>query len=248
MTPYEAALAAVLPQRSLPRWMTGLVAVSTAFAGIVVLVLLFAGPATYVAIAQSEGFERIPFHVPASAPVAQRRPVTYDLATRVALHEATLAYVLSDDDGTPRDPTTQGPLFDVDEQAHLTDVRGVFTAVRVGALVALAMALAVVWSATRAGRAVVLRFARGASIVATVVVAAVAAIFAVAFEPAFLAFHYVFFPQGNFLFDPATSNLLALYPEQYWYSVTLRIGVTFITVMVVIAIVCTVLMRRATAR
>jgi len=51
-----------------------------------------------------------------------------------------------------------------------------------------------------------------------------------AFEPLFLAFHYVFFPQGNFLFDPATSNLIRLYPDWYWEGISLRVGLSFIAV------------------
>ena len=246
MTPFEAALNSVLPARRLPRWMTAVLAVSAAFSWVVGLVLVFAGASTYESIARSEGFERIPFHVPANVPFAQRRAVLYDVATRVALHSSTLAFVLSEDPDAPRDPTTAGPLFDADEQQHLVDVRGVFTGVRVAALLALAAALAVVWSGTRAGRAILLRMVREAAIVATIIVAVIAVIFAVAFEPAFLVFHYVFFPQGNFLFDPATSDLLALYPEQYWYSVTLRIGAAFILAMAAVAIACSVVLRRGT--
>ena len=51
---------------------------------------------------------------------------------------------------------------------------------------------------------------------------------AFAFEPLFLLFHYVFFPQGNFLFDPATSNLVRLYPDWYWEGITVRVGVSFL--------------------
>ena len=41
---------------------------------------------------------------------------------------------------------------------------------------------------------------------------ALALTFAVAFEPAFLAFHAIFFPPGTFLFEPG-SNLITLFPE-----------------------------------
>jgi integral membrane protein (TIGR01906 family) len=228
--------------------MTVVVAVCAAFTGIVGLVLFYAGPSTYAGIAESEGFARIPFLVPASAPVERRQAVRYDLATRVALHEATLRYVLSQGPGTPRDPTTRDPLFDADEQQHLADVRRVFTAVEIGALVAAVAAVAVVFPVARAGSSILLRLIRDGAILATVFVAAIALLFAVAFEPAFLAFHYVFFPQGNFLFDPATSNLLALYPEEYWYAVTLRIGTTFILAMVALTVVSVLLLRRSAAR
>jgi integral membrane protein (TIGR01906 family) len=228
--------------------MTVVVALSFAFSGIVGLVLIFAGPSTYEQIARAEGFERIPFLVPGTAPLERRQSVRYDIRTRVALHEGTLRFVLSQVPGSPRDPTTRDPLFSTDEQQHLADVRVVFTAVRIGALVVLAAALALVWSGTRAGGTVVIRLIRDAAVLATIIVAAIAAVFAFAFEPAFLAFHYVFFPQGNFLFDPATSDLLALYPEAYWYGVTIRIGLTFVGAMLAVAVSATLLLRSRATR
>jgi len=78
----------------------------------------------------------------------------------------------------------------------------------------------------RGGRAAAL-LARNAALVAGAGVLVVAVAAAVAFEPLFLLFHEIFFPQGNFLFE-ASSNLLALYPDQYWYGVTLRIGASFV--------------------
>ena len=248
MTAVDVAFGSLLPPARLPRWMTVVLAVSAAFAGIVGLVLVFAGTGTYAQIAGAEGFERIPFLVPADAPPDRRQVVRYDVATRTQLHERTLQFVLSQAPGTPRDPTTRDPLFSADERQHLDDVRGVFTAVRIGALVALAAALAIVWSATRAGRGVVLLLVRDAAVLATIVVALVAAVFALAFEPAFLAFHYVFFPQGNFLFDPATSDLLALYPEPYWYGVIIRIGLTFVVSMVLVAALATIALRSRATR
>lgn len=248
MTAVDVAFGSVLPTPRLPRWMTVVLALALAFSGIVGLVLFYAGATTYAQIASADGFERIAFLVPAGAPLEQRRPVRYDVPTRVELHEATLRFVLSQAPGVPRDPTTRDPLFASDERQHLEDVRGVFTAVRIAALVALATALALVWSASRAGSAVVLRLVRDAAVLAAVIVAAIAGLFAVAFEPAFLAFHYVFFPQGNFLFDPATSDLLALYPETYWYGVTIRIGLTFVGGVVFAAIGATLLLRARATR
>jgi uncharacterized membrane protein len=48
-------------------------------------------------------------------------------------------------------------------------------------------------------------------------------LFALAFDQAFLAFHEVFFPQGNFLFGPG-SNLLRLFPEGFWFESALTAG------------------------
>jgi len=68
---------------------------------------------------------------------------------------------------------------------------------------------------------------------------------ALSFDALFLAFHEVFFPQGNFLFDPATSNLLTLYPDEYWYGVTLRIGLSFVAASALIAAVAHATLRTA---
>jgi uncharacterized membrane protein len=76
--------------------------------------------------------------------------------------------------------------------------------------------------------------ARDAVIAASIGTTIIAVAAAVAFDPLFLLFHEILFPQGNFLFPP-DSNLLAMYPDQYWYGVTLRVGLTFVGAMVVIA-------------
>ncbi|MDP7180224.1 MAG: DUF1461 domain-containing protein [Candidatus Woesearchaeota archaeon] len=42
------------------------------------------------------------------------------------------------------------------------------------------------------------------------------------FSTIFLSFHYVFFPQGNFLFNPAVDNIVNLYPSQFFLDITQR--------------------------
>jgi integral membrane protein (TIGR01906 family) len=232
----------------LPRWVTAVLAVGLTTTGLVGLTYVFAGPATYQEVARANGFDRATFHVPGTAAARQRQEVSYDVATLVILHGGTLAYVMGDAEGTPRDPTTRDPLFSEDEQRHLADVRAVFGWARAAALVGLGTALSILLGATRRGRLVLVRAVRDAAVVAGVLVALVGITAAVAFGPAFLAFHYLFFPQGNFLFDPATSNLLALYPESYWYAVTIRIAVTFLGVAALVAGALTTWLRRSSAR
>lgn len=60
-----------------------------------------------------------------------------------------------------------------------------------------------------------------------------AGIFAVAFEPAFLAFHALFFPAGTFLFAPG-SNLIRLFPEGFWFDAALAAGATIILAALVV--------------
>ena len=56
---------------------------------------------------------------------------------------------------------------------------------------------------------------------------ALALTFAIAFEPAFLAFHAIFFPPGTYLFEPG-SNLITLFPEGFWFDASLAAGATIL--------------------
>lgn len=64
------------------------------------------------------------------------------------------------------------------------------------------------------------------------------------FDAAFLLFHRVFFPQGNFTFDPGTQRLVQLFPEQFWTETAIGIA----AVGLVLAIVVTLLARRRAAQ
>ena len=90
-----------------------------------------------------------------------------------------------------------------------------------------------------------LRLIRDGAVAVGIAVAAVGIVAAFAFEQAFLLFHQVFFPQGNFLFDPATSNLLRLYPDWYWQGITFRIGLSFIAVAAAVTVAASIGLRRA---
>jgi integral membrane protein (TIGR01906 family) len=139
------------------------------------------------------------------------------LATILSLDDETRRYVL---DAGPVNPLMRR-FFDANELAHLEDVRGVF-----GSVVNVALTGGVL--AVVAGLGLARRRIRRAALVDAALVVVFGAIAALAFEPLFLAFHEIFFPQGNFLFDPARENLTLVYPEDYWLGVTLRLGATVI--------------------
>jgi integral membrane protein (TIGR01906 family) len=68
------------------------------------------------------------------------------------------------------------------------------------------------------------------------VVIAVAGVFAVfAFDAAFEVFHRLFFSAGTYTFDPATSRLIQLFPEQFWSETTIAVGVVVIAVALLTA-------------
>lgn len=76
--------------------------------------------------------------------------------------------------------------------------------------------------------------------------AILAVIFAVAFEPAFLAFHAIFFPPDSFLFAPG-SNLITLFPEPFWFEASLAAGASIMLSAVLVGAVGWWSVRRHTA-
>ena len=204
------------------RWEIALAALCLAVGGLVGLAIGWAQPAVYADIARAEGFDRT-----ALRQVFDGRTRVFELPELVGLHSSWLRYVTGRATSGPGGTLTVD-LFTRAEQRHMADVRVVFIAAEIAALVAAAVLFVLVAAVRARGPGALGRLFRGAALIAGVGVAALAGAAAVSFDALFLAFHEVFFPQGNFLFDPATSNLLALYPDEYWYGVTLRIGVSFL--------------------
>ncbi|HVR88514.1 MAG TPA: DUF1461 domain-containing protein [Candidatus Limnocylindria bacterium] len=212
-----------------------LLAIAIAIGGLLLFVALFNGPDTYGDIARSSGRTGAAFRT------APDLTWSTDLIGLTDLHARTLAYVLGRSAELPSFATTGRPLFEANERSHMADVRGVFRLTGYAFVVALVVIAGLVRWTSRRERS---RLVRDASVVAGATVALIAVVAAVAFDPLFLLFHETFFPQGNFLF-PADSNLLTLYPDEYWYGVTLRIGVAFVVAMAVTSIGLSATLRQA---
>jgi integral membrane protein (TIGR01906 family) len=211
---------------------------SFALSGLVALAIVFGGTATYESIMRE--YAPVTFRVVAGDAVS--RTDLIDLPALVAWHNGWFAYVTGDGE---RAPISFGAVvFTAAEYAHMADVRNVFIGARIIAIVAALVATLLLIRAARRGRRAAVVLARDAAIAAGIGTAIIAVAAAVAFDPLFLLFHEIFFPQGNFLF-PADSNLLAVYPDPYWYGVTLRVGLTFAAAMAVIAIASAATLRRA---
>jgi len=136
------------------------------------------------------------------------------------------------------------PLLDARERSHMRDVAGLVRLLGVIVLVSVVVAVVAGWrlrrEPVRQGKTMVL--AAGSVGAAAVMLAIV---FAVAFEPAFLFFHQLFFPAGTYLFEPG-SNLITLFPEAFWYEAALAAGATIVLAALVVGILGAMRMRGGT--
>lgn len=118
------------------------------------------------------------------------------------------------------------PLLDERERSHMRDVarlvRLLWVVLGVAAAVVALGAYVLAREPRRLGRLMV---ATAAGIGAVGLALGIA--FAVAFEPTFLAFHAIFFPPGTYLFEEG-SNLIALFPEGFWFEAALAAGASLI--------------------
>jgi integral membrane protein (TIGR01906 family) len=130
------------------------------------------------------------------------------------------------------DVTVNGqPVLDARERSHMADVRNVFMGLGLVALVAAAiMVVAGIWSR---GRAWFWRSVRSGSRLTLAGVVVVGLGFALFFEQAFLLLHEIFFPEGNYEFDPRTEKLVQLLPDQFWAETTVAVALAVLTLTIV---------------
>ena len=201
------------------------------------LAIAFGGTATYESIMRADA--PATFHVVAGDGATSATRI--ELPGLVGYHDAWFSYVIGE---SPDPPVSFGAtVFTREEYAHMQDVRRVFVAARIVAVVAAAIAALLLLRAWRRDPRAAVVLIRDAAIAAAVGVALLAVAAAIAFDALFLLFHEVLFPQGNFLFGP-DSNLIAMYPDAYWYGVTLRVGVAFAAASALIAIAAAATLRQ----
>lgn len=217
-------------------WEVAAFAVLLAVAGLVGLALLWAGdmPHRAVMAAQPRGL--------VFSSTAGGGAIPVSSADASELHAGWVGYVTG---RTAEQPAAGRPWFTADERGHMADVRSVFISAQWAALAAFALLVLLARRSFTRGELADLARAGGLGAVAGILGLGLVA--ALAFDAAFLFFHQVFFPQGNFLFPP-DSNLLRLYPGTYWYVLTIGIALTFLVVAGGIAIVAHLALRASTAR
>ena len=119
-------------------------------------------------------------------------------------------------------------LFNANEVSHMADVKALFHRVyRVQAIAAgllAVLALLATWRLRREAFLVVASWLRRGAAVTAAVVLVLGLLSVVAFRQVFTVFHYIGFPQGNWVFDPRTEYLVQVFPFGFWRDITLLIG------------------------
>jgi integral membrane protein (TIGR01906 family) len=117
------------------------------------------------------------------------------------------------------------PVLGVRERAHMVDVRNVFFSF--GGVALLALLILVNIGILARGRSWFRRAVRRGAIVVAVVIVVLGGVAAIAFDAVFEAFHELFFPAGSFDFA-ATSKLIQLFPDQFWFETSLLLVVVIL--------------------
>ena len=212
---------------------TGLSALPAAVAGVTIVIVIIGSAVAMFFNPLWIAFEQERVGVPAITGYAsdQVRTVTNSILADLFFGPPAFAVTV---DGHP--------VLGADERSHMVDVRTVL--LPLAALEALATAVLVaVVAANRRSVAVWRAIARGsAGLAGAGIVLGVAVLFF--FDAAFLLFHRVFFPQGNFSFDPRTQRLTQLFPDQFWTDTSIAIVLAGLAIAVVVTLVA----RRRAAR
>lgn len=124
------------------------------------------------------------------------------------------------------------PLFSQKETLHMKDVKALFQAVFLVHEVALAYVLAYVgavfvWSHERSMRTLGDQLVRAGSVtIGALTVAALAML--VGFDQLFYLFHKLSFSNDLWELNPLTDHLIQLFPRDFWFMVTIAVGVATI--------------------
>ncbi len=135
-------------------------------------------------------------------------------------------------------------LFNDRETQHLHDVKGVFRFVNHLEEIALVYIMAYVvgvfvWARERPLRKLALHSLTGALL--TIAVVGSLAIVAVSgFDQAFEQFHHIAFSNNLWQLNPATDHLIQMFPEGFWFDVTMALGVLTLVEAAIIAVASTV--------
>ncbi len=121
------------------------------------------------------------------------------------------------------------PVLSDAERSHMRDVRGVFAGFYAVAIAgALVLVAAFALARGREARALLWRRLGRAGTGIAIVTVVGGGLGLLVFDQAFTLFHEIFFPGGNWAFDPLHDKLVQIFPDQFWSETTVAVGMTVI--------------------
>ncbi len=135
-------------------------------------------------------------------------------------------------------------LFNDRETQHLHDVKSVFGFVNHLEEIALVYIMAYVigvfiWARERPLRKLAVHTLTGA-LLTIAVVGSLAVVAVTGFDQAFEQFHHIAFSNNLWQLDPATDHLIQMFPEGFWFDVTMALGILTIVEAAILAVASTV--------
>jgi integral membrane protein (TIGR01906 family) len=126
-------------------------------------------------------------------------------------------------------PGQTTPVLNPNERAHMRDVRGVFAGfylVAIGGAALLAAAFGLARGPDARAR-LWRRLSKSGTVIAIVTVVG-GGVGVLVFDQAFTLFHEIFFPGGNWAFDPRVDKLVQIFPDAFWSDTTIGVGVVIV--------------------
>ncbi len=136
------------------------------------------------------------------------------------------------------------PLFNSREIMHLSDVKDVFNWVyriqEVAFVYILVYAAGVfVWAREQSLRSLAVSALTG-GLVTIGVIGTLAVVAVTGFERAFEQFHFIAFSNDLWQLDPRTDRLIQIFPEDFWFDVTMLLGLLTIGEAALISLIATI--------
>lgn len=136
------------------------------------------------------------------------------------------------------------PLFNERETTHLKDVKQlfgwVFTAHEIAFVYILSYVVGIfIWAREKSLRTLAVQSLIGSLL--TIGFIAFLAVFALSgFERAFERFHLIAFTNDLWQLNPATDHLIQMFPEEFWFDVTILTGLLTVAEAAIISILATI--------
>jgi len=115
------------------------------------------------------------------------------------------------------------PVFNEQEQFHMIDVQQLFVTFKTIRNLSFAAILLIVLVLIRKKKLLLFDSLKSSAILILIFSALLGIGVTFFFEPLFIGFHQIFFSNDMWLFDPSTSVLINMVPEEFFISCAIRI-------------------------